>query len=132
MEIDFSKVTLEKAVEDSIQEMIEIDNQTVQEFEEMEKMQEMPKKNDDLYEVLLDIKNTLIDNKIQELKIDHKILDAIQDNYDVSREINQKHNKVVYIQFVLFTFMGMGIGANIAVFEPFIKQGFQLALEFFR
>jgi vacuolar-type H+-ATPase subunit H len=122
---------LEQLVDEAIKDFTnesndEIDEETIKEFEELNKM---PISNEKILESILDVNKSYISAKREELIIDNKIFRAIENNEKIVTELNGKHNRTIYILHMLFTLVGIGIGANLETFKPFMKELFNFAIK---
>lgn len=102
---DIIDYTLDEAVEESIKEMES--NETLRkQFKEID----MQVSNNQLYKSILDINESMIKSKREELIIDNKIFREIEKGNDIAQEINRKYNKTTFAIMIILFILGILIG----------------------
>lgn len=115
-EID-EAVTLEKIIDNEI-EAAQIEEDILKELE----LQEMQVSNNQLYKTLLDINDSIITSKREELIIDNKIFRAIEKVQDTSSSVDKKFNKTIYALWTVFFVLGVLIGMNDDTWLPYVSN----------
>lgn len=76
--------------------------------------------NNHLYKTMLDINETLIIAKREELIITNKVFRAIEKNIGVTEKVNEKYNKTIIALIVTFFVLGMLIGMQDDKWLPYV------------
>lgn len=126
---------IEKIIDETIDEiqeqeeilqcpLLNVSEETIKEYEEMEQMkpEEIGVSNEKLFVTMLDIKDFLIDMKKDELKIDNQILRKQETAICVSKSIDGKYNKTTAVIMALMFILGILIGIQHEVWNPYITQ----------
>ena len=115
-EID-EAVKLEKIIDNEI-EAAQIEEDILKELE----LEEMQVSNNQLYKTLLDINDSIITSKREELIIDNKIFRAIEKNIEVTKKVETKYNKTTYAIMTILFILGVLIGMNDETWLPYVSN----------
>ena len=109
---------MDAASKDFIEENEQIDKETKKAFESMEQQV----KNNQVYELILSVRNDILGMKQQDLKIDNALLRRIEDTLETSKSINGKLNKSLAIFFAIVFLVGVITGTQVEVWSPYTSQ----------
>lgn len=108
---------LEDLIDEEIEDL-EVEEEILKELEK----EEMQVSNNQLYKSLLDINESIITSKREELIVDNKIFRAIEKGNDVISKVDSKFNKLLYAYMTGLFILGLLLGMQDDTWLPYVSN----------
>lgn len=116
-----SKVVIDEDLDNILDDTLEEIKEEEELLKELEE-EEMQVSNNQLYKTLLELNESFITAKREELIVDNKIFRAIEKVADISNSINGKYNKTTSIVMVILFVLGVLIGMQYETWIPYVSN----------